>query len=154
MDLSERATKPKVSPIEEEAKPEAIRKWFEERERLYKQQDKDRVPYLKNAIAASPLSIHQYDALCKIYGRTKDYKEIVPLFDQGLKEVNQRIAKLPGSPTKASDKKKLAALSRLKTDFESRIKQVGVRKQRADEFRQMMAEKYKGKDKQNDVNKK
>jgi hypothetical protein len=123
LDLSERAARP--------PEPEAH----------HAQQDKNQVAYLQKAIAASPLSLHLYDRLCRVYGSLKLYDQIVPLFEGGLKEVEKRLAELPNPPQKVSDKRRSKSLNRWKEDFNLRIKQVGARKEEADEFRAEMAEK-------------
>jgi hypothetical protein len=112
-----------------------------EPEAHHAQQDQTQVAYLQKAIAASPLSLHLYDTLCKIYGSSKQYEQIVPMFEGGLKEVEKRLAELPNPPQKVSHKKRSKSLQRIKEDFNLRIKQVGARKAEADEFRAEMAEK-------------
>ena len=85
------------------------------------------IAYFKKAIDVSPLSIHLYDRLRRVYGSLERYDEIQKLYSDGLNRIKRDavIAKATGSA------RRQASLRRAEQALSSRLKTTKSRAERA-----------------------
>ena len=88
------------------------------------------VGYYLKAIELSPLSMHLYDRLAKVYGTLEYYDMIQPLYVAGLDKVQAQIAEIDKAKPFTGKKKRLGFLRRAELTFNDRIIQFKLERPR------------------------
>lgn len=92
------------------------------------------INYFRQALTLSPLSLHLYDELRKMYGTLGLYDKIKPLLEDGLGKVQSEI-KLVQASSLARKARKLELLRRAENEFKSRILTTEKRKKKAEAWK-------------------